>query len=87
MILSRWKATGTAALRPRPAALYQGSGHSPWRIGTCWGFEDIIDTGRTIGCLRKLLWAQSPRSVALCALLDKAERREDRDLRRIFRVV
>lgn len=38
--------------------------------------EDIIDTGHTIGRLRTLLHAQSPRSVALCALLDKAERRE-----------
>ena len=38
--------------------------------------EDIIDTGHTILRLRGLLQAQSPRSVALCALLDKAERRE-----------
>jgi hypoxanthine phosphoribosyltransferase len=38
--------------------------------------EDIIDTGHTIGHLRNLLRAQSPRSVALCTLLDKAERRE-----------
>jgi hypoxanthine phosphoribosyltransferase len=38
--------------------------------------EDIIDTGHTIVHLRQLLQAQSPRSVALCALLDKAERRE-----------
>ena len=40
--------------------------------------EDIIDTGHTIDRLRNLLQAQSPRSVALCALLDKAERREVR---------
>ncbi len=38
--------------------------------------EDIIDTGHTIVRLRSLLQAQSPRSVALCALLDKAQRRE-----------
>jgi len=38
--------------------------------------EDIIDTGHTIARLRALLGLQSPRSVALCALLDKAERRE-----------
>jgi len=38
--------------------------------------EDIIDTGHTIVRLRSLLHARSPRSVALCALLDKAERRE-----------
>ncbi len=38
--------------------------------------EDIIDTGHTIARLRDLLQIQAPRSVALCALLDKAERRE-----------
>ena len=38
--------------------------------------EDIIDTGHTSACLRGLLRAQSPRSLALCALLDKAERRQ-----------
>jgi hypoxanthine phosphoribosyltransferase len=38
--------------------------------------EDIIDTGHTIVRLRGLLEAQSPRRVTLCALLDKAERRE-----------
>jgi hypoxanthine phosphoribosyltransferase len=38
--------------------------------------EDIIDTGHTVGHLRGLLQAQSPRSVALCALLDKVDRRE-----------
>jgi len=40
--------------------------------------EDIIDTGHTIVHLRNLLQAQSPRSIALCTLLDKAERREVR---------
>jgi hypoxanthine phosphoribosyltransferase len=38
--------------------------------------EDIIDTWHTISHLRGLLQAQSPRSVALCALLDKVDRRE-----------
>ncbi len=38
--------------------------------------EDIIDTGHTIARLRSLLQLQSPRSIALCSLLDKAERRE-----------
>ncbi len=37
--------------------------------------EDIIDTGHTSVRLRELLRAQSPRSLAMCALLDKAERR------------
>jgi hypoxanthine phosphoribosyltransferase len=38
--------------------------------------EDIIDTGHTSARLRKLLQARSPRSLALCALLDKVERRQ-----------
>lgn len=38
--------------------------------------EDIIDTGHTSAGLLALLRAQSPRSLALCALLDKAERRQ-----------
>lgn len=38
--------------------------------------EDIIDTGHTSAHLRELLRAASPRSLAMCALLDKAERRQ-----------
>ncbi|MFI5339772.1 MAG: hypoxanthine phosphoribosyltransferase [Candidatus Methylomirabilales bacterium] len=38
--------------------------------------EDIIDTGHTSVRLRELLRAASPRSLAMCALLDKAERRQ-----------
>ena len=38
--------------------------------------EDIIDTGHTSVHLRALLRATSPRSLAMCALLDKAERRQ-----------
>ncbi|HTU03524.1 MAG TPA: hypoxanthine phosphoribosyltransferase [Candidatus Sulfotelmatobacter sp.] len=38
--------------------------------------EDIIDTGHTIVRLRELLQLQAPRSVAVCSLLDKVERRE-----------
>jgi hypoxanthine phosphoribosyltransferase len=38
--------------------------------------EDIIDTGHTSAHLRELLRAASPRSIAMCALLDKAERRQ-----------
>ncbi|MBI4608641.1 MAG: hypoxanthine phosphoribosyltransferase [Candidatus Rokubacteria bacterium] len=39
--------------------------------------EDIIDTGRTINYLRRNLQTRHPRSLKLCALLDKAERREE----------
>ncbi len=39
--------------------------------------EDIIDTGRTINYLRRNLRTRHPRSLKLCALLDKAERRAE----------
>jgi hypoxanthine phosphoribosyltransferase len=38
--------------------------------------EDIIDTGRTLGYLMRILQARLPRSLRTCALLDKATRRE-----------
>jgi hypoxanthine phosphoribosyltransferase len=38
--------------------------------------EDIIDTGRTVSYLKRNLETGHPRSVRLCALLDKIERRE-----------
>jgi hypoxanthine phosphoribosyltransferase len=38
--------------------------------------EDIIDTGRTVTYLKRNLETRHPRSVKLCALLDKIERRE-----------
>jgi hypoxanthine phosphoribosyltransferase len=38
--------------------------------------EDIIDTGRTWAYLRRNLQTRHPRSLVLCALLDKLERRE-----------
>jgi hypoxanthine phosphoribosyltransferase len=38
--------------------------------------EDIIDTGRTISYLRRNMETRHPRSVRICTLLDKIERRE-----------
>ncbi|MBI5167249.1 MAG: hypoxanthine phosphoribosyltransferase [candidate division NC10 bacterium] len=38
--------------------------------------EDIVDTGHTIKCLKEALEARGPKSLKICALLDKAERRE-----------
>jgi hypoxanthine phosphoribosyltransferase len=38
--------------------------------------EDIIDTGLTLVSLTKCLKALNPRSVRICALIDKRERRE-----------
>jgi hypoxanthine phosphoribosyltransferase len=38
--------------------------------------EDIIDSGRTIASVLELLETRQPASLKVCALLDKAERRE-----------
>lgn len=38
--------------------------------------EDIIDSGRTLSNLFPLLQARNPKSLKLCTLLDKPERRE-----------
>lgn len=38
--------------------------------------EDIIDTGRTLSYLTRILRARQPRSLEICAMLDKASRRE-----------
>ena len=38
--------------------------------------EDIIDSGHTIASVLELLSIRQPRSLKVCALLDKAERRE-----------
>ncbi len=37
--------------------------------------EDIIDTGRTLSKLKKLLYNRNPASLRLCTLLDKPDRR------------
>lgn len=38
--------------------------------------EDIVDSGRTLAYLLELLKQRSPKSIALCTLLDKPSRRE-----------
>lgn len=37
--------------------------------------EDIIDSGRTLSYLRQMLQERGPKSIAICTLLDKPERR------------
>jgi hypoxanthine phosphoribosyltransferase len=37
--------------------------------------EDIIDSGRTLSSLTKMLWERKPNSVEICTLLDKPDRR------------
>lgn len=37
--------------------------------------EDIVDSGRTLSYLLKMLQSRGPKSLALCTLLDKPERR------------
>jgi hypoxanthine phosphoribosyltransferase len=38
--------------------------------------EDIVDSGLTLSYIRRMLLARLPRSLKICALLDKSERRE-----------
>jgi hypoxanthine phosphoribosyltransferase len=38
--------------------------------------EDIVDSGRTLDEVIRLLNARQPKSLHICTLLDKAERRE-----------
>ncbi|WP_028574229.1 hypoxanthine phosphoribosyltransferase [Desulfonatronovibrio hydrogenovorans] len=38
--------------------------------------EDIVDTGRSVSYLRRVLEARGPQSISVCALIDKHERRE-----------
>jgi hypoxanthine phosphoribosyltransferase len=38
--------------------------------------EDIIDSGKTLAYLKDLLIARAPKSLSICTLLDKPDRRE-----------
>ncbi len=38
--------------------------------------EDIVDSGRTLSYLKRILLARNPASIKICTLLDKPERRE-----------
>ena len=42
----------------------------------CLIVEDIVDTGKTLSMVKKMLLARNPASLKICALLDKPERRE-----------
>lgn len=42
--------------------------------------EDIIDSGRTLSYLMKILSERNPESICLCTLLDKPDRREVEDV-------
>lgn len=37
--------------------------------------EDIVDSGRTLSYLLEMLWGRGPKSLRLCTLLDKPDRR------------
>ena len=37
--------------------------------------EDIVDSGRTLSYILEMLWGRGPRSLHLCTLLDKPDRR------------
>ena len=38
--------------------------------------EDILDSGKTLNYLMELLYARNPKSIRICTLFDKPERRE-----------
>ncbi len=38
--------------------------------------EDILDTGLTLNCLMEVLQARRPKSIKICTLIDKRERRK-----------
>ena len=42
--------------------------------------EDILDSGKTLSYLIKVLSARGPASIRICTLLDKPERREAKDV-------
>lgn len=42
--------------------------------------EDIIDSGRTLAYLIEVLKQRGPKSIQLCTLLDKPERREEKQV-------
>ncbi len=42
--------------------------------------EDILDSGKTLSSLRQLLLGRNPRSIKICTLLDKPERRAVKDI-------
>ena len=37
--------------------------------------EDIIDSGRTLSALTEMLWQRKPKTMEICTLLDKPDRR------------
>lgn len=43
--------------------------------------EDILDSGRTLSYLKNVLGARNPRSIRICTLFDKPERREIADIK------
>jgi len=42
----------------------------------CLIIEDIVDTGKTLSMVKKMLLARNPASLKICSLLDKPSRRE-----------
>lgn len=38
--------------------------------------EDIVDTGRSLAMLKEVIAGRAPKSIRICALIDKRERRE-----------
>lgn len=47
--------------------------------------EDIIDTGRTLNNLSKLLMSRGPKSIRICTMLDKPSRRVEKQVKVDYR--
>ena len=47
--------------------------------------EDIIDTGRTLHSLSKLLMSRGPKSIRICTMLDKPSRRVQKEVKVDYR--
>ncbi|MBQ0145577.1 MAG: hypoxanthine phosphoribosyltransferase [Lachnospiraceae bacterium] len=47
--------------------------------------EDIIDTGRTLNNLSKLLMSRGPKSIRICTMLDKPSRRVEKEVKVDYR--
>lgn len=43
--------------------------------------EDILDSGRTLAYLKSVLGARNPKSIRICTIFDKPERREVEDIK------
>jgi hypoxanthine phosphoribosyltransferase len=66
----------TGGLRSSGAVAITQDLRNPVENQDCIVVEDIVDTGRTLAYLLRLLQVRNPRSLKVCSLLDKPSNRE-----------